>query len=466
MYRDTFGGASLRRTSDWVPSLPDGPGRLHERLAASVTDAISSGELVAGTALPAHRTLAAALNVSVGTITRAYDLLQRRGLARAERGRGMFVANTAPTQTDRIDLSVNLPPSILTTTMLSNLMSRVAGTVEADQFNSYAPPAGRQTHRAMLAHAISGGRDHQIDPANLIITNGAQHGIFVALAILPDGPLAIEALSYPGALRAARTMGRELAAIEMDDQGITPEGLRHILAADRAPRALYLMPSLHNPTGSTMNAHRRVEIVEIARTHDITIIEDDVYSVFGPPDLPTLAELAPERVFHIGSLSKSLAPGLRIGYLVAPPDRVEACTAWMQATQSMANPVSALLMAQALSENLTRSVAQSVRVEAARRTGIARTLIGEHMAPQANAGLHVWLPLPTARARDVVLAAARQNIILAPPEAFMANPQAPMSGLRLCLGMLSEADLRQALESVAKLVSSNADMALSLQPVA
>lgn len=378
----------------------------------------------------------------------------------------MFVANTAPARPSRIDLSVNLPPSILTTTMLSNLMSRVAGTVEADQFNSYAPAAGLPEHRAMLARKITDGRELDVDPGNLIITNGAQHGIFVAMAVAPAGPIAIEEMSYPGALRAARTMGRGLVPVAMDDQGVRPDALRAVLAAPSGPRAVYVMPSLQNPTGATMDAGRRAEIVAIAREHDATLIEDDVYSIFAPRALPPLAQLAPERTFYVGSLSKSLAPGLRVGYLVVPQNKVETCTAWMQATQSMANPVSALLMSQALSENLTKSVAQSVRAEAKRRTELARGLLGRWLAPQATEGLHVWLPMPTARARDIVLAAARLNITLAPPEAFMADPDAAMSGLRLCLGTLSERDLRQALEVLSGLLSAEAEVALSLQPVA
>jgi DNA-binding transcriptional MocR family regulator len=270
----------MRRTSNWIPDLPDGPGRLHERLTAALADAILTGTLAAGTALPAHRTMAAGLGVSVGTVTRDYDLLQRRGLARSERGRGMFVANTAPARPGRMDLSLNLPPSILTTSMLSNLMARVAGTVEADQFNSYAPPAGLPGHRAMLAREIAKGRDLDIDPANVIVTNGAQHGIFVALAVAGTGPVAIEDLSYPGALRAARTMGRRLVPVAMDAAGLRPDALRRVLAAPKAPRTLYLMPSLQNPTGATMDTPRREEIVAIAREHDVTLIEDDVYYIF------------------------------------------------------------------------------------------------------------------------------------------------------------------------------------------
>jgi DNA-binding transcriptional MocR family regulator len=456
----------MRRISSWVPDIPQGPGRLYERLTAGIADAILTGQIAAGTALPAHRTLAAELGTSVGTVTRAYDLLQRRGLARAEKGRGMFVAALAQTPATGYDLSVNLPPAILTTTMLSTLMSRVASTIDADQFNRYAPPAGRPEHRAMLAQTLNEGRMATLDPANLIMTNGAQHGIFIALASLPDRPLAIEALGYPGALRAARTMGRTLVPLAMDGEGVTPAALRSTLAAANPPRAVYLMPSLQNPTGATMGLARRAEIVAIAREHDITLIEDDVYSVFAPPELPRLVDLAPERVMYIGSLSKSLAIGLRVGYLVVPPDRIDSCTAWMQATQSMTNPVSALLMAQALGDGVTKSVAQSVRAEAQRRTAIARGILGKYMAPQPHDGLHVWLPMTTALARDVVLAAARHSITLAPPEAFMADPDARQTGLRLCLGAVSEHDLRKALAVIARLLSPEGDVAQSLQPVA
>src|SRR6056297_2806494 len=175
----------MRRTLNFTPRLADGPGRLHERLASGIADAIECGELEAGMSLPAHRTIAVDLGMSVGTVTRAYDLLQRRGLARSERGRGMFVEAPPSARDAWIDLSVNLPPAILTTSMLAGLMSRAAETIEADTFNKYAPPAGLPEHRATLVRVITEGRDLRVDPARMIITTGAQHGIFIALAAAP-----------------------------------------------------------------------------------------------------------------------------------------------------------------------------------------------------------------------------------------------------------------------------------------
>lgn len=456
----------MKRVSDWTPTLPQGSGRLHDRLADAIARAILSGERAPGSALPAHRTVAHALGLSLGTVTRAYDILQRRGLARSEKGRGTFVASRVRRRETGLDLSVNLPPPLLTTKMLAGLMSRVADGLEADLFNRYSPPAGLLEHRMALARAVSAGRRLKVDPERLMITNGAQHGLFVALAATAPGPIAMEALTYPGALRAARALARPLVPLAMDGEGVRPEALRAALSAPTPPTTLYAMPSLQNPTGATMSEERRKELVRIARAHDLSLVEDDVYAGFAPPDMPTLAELAPERTFHVGSLSKSFAPGLRIGHVVAPTGRFETCSMWMQATQSMPNPLSALAMMQGLAEGLTDDVSASIRCEAARRSRLARQILGDRLSPQAHDGLHVWAPMETARARDIVLAAARRDIILAPPTAFLVDPHARCSGLRFCLGTLPEDDLEHALTQIGAMLSAPSEAALDLGPVA
>lgn len=456
----------MKRQSDWLPVLGPGKGRLHERLAEAISQAILSGELEPGAALPAHRSVANGLDLSLGTVTRAYDILQRRGLIRSEKGRGTFVAGRTPRRETGFDLSVNLPPPILTTKLLAGLMGRVAAGVDADLFNQYLPPAGLLEHRIPLAKAIGSGRSFEADPDRLMITNGAQHGLFVALAASSPGPIAMEEFTYPGALRAARTLSRPLVPIAMDSEGVRPDALHEALAAPDPPTTLYAMPSLQNPTGATMSRERREELVEIARRHDLFLVEDDVYSVFVTTDLPTLAELAPERTFHVGSLSKSFAPGLRVGHILAPLDRLDACLSWLQATQSMANPLSALAMAQGIAEGLTESVSKSIRAEAEKRCCLAREILGDALAPQDFDGLHVWAPMETDRARDLVMAAARRNITLAPPAAFLVNPQSTQAGLRFCLGTLSEDALVRTLKDLKELLSVRCDANLDFGPVA
>ncbi len=461
----------MKLTSPWTPRLAPPPGLAHERLTAALAEDILAGIIPSGARLPAHRDLAHRLSISLGTVTRAYETLQRRGLANGQKGRGMFVNETRASEgaregareNARIDLSVNLPPPVLTAPMLKALLGRVAEKVDARQFNAYEAPAGRPSHRTLLARRLADERGLAFDPDRLFVTSGAQHAIFIAIAAAPPGPLAIEEVTYPGALRAARMLGRELVPLAMDDEGVTPDSLRAALARPDPPRVVYLMPSMQNPTGALMQAARRREIADIARAADLTLIEDDVYAVFAPA-LPALAQLSPERCFHVGSLSKSLAPGLRTGYLFAPEDTTEACNHWLQATRSMADPLSGLIMEQGLGEGLDRSVAQSIRAQAQTRCRMARERLGPWLAPQPVDGLHVWLPLPTARARDIVLAGARRDIHLAPPEAFMADPRAPDAGLRICLGNAEPEQLAAALDVIAELLTQTSEARLGLFP--
>jgi DNA-binding transcriptional MocR family regulator len=454
----------MKLSSPWTPRLAPPPGLAHERLTAALAEDILSGVIASGARLPAHRDLAQRLGISLGTVTRAYDMLQRRGLARSEKGRGMFVNQSGALKTRRIDLSVNLPPPVLTAPMLKALIGRVAAHVDAEHFTSYAPPAGIPAHRTLLARKLAEERGLPFDPNRLITTSGAQHAIFIALAAAPPGPVAIEEVTYPGALRAARMVGRDLIPLAMDEQGVIPESLRAALAQPDPPRVIYLMPSMQNPTGALMEETRRREIVALARQADLTLIEDDVYAVFAPAHLPALTQLAPERTLYVGSLSKSLAPGLRVGSLFVPARFLESCNHWLQATRSMADPLTGLIMEQGLSQALDNSVAQSIRAEAQRRCRLAREKLGPWLAPQVIDGLHVWLPLPTARARDIVLAAARRDIVLAPPEAFMVDRDALHAGIRLCLGNVDTNHLEHALEVIASLVTEAADADLGLFP--
>ncbi len=454
----------MKLSSPWEPRLAPPPGLAHERLTTALAEDILSGAVPAGSRLPAHRDLAQRLQISLGTVTRAYDMLQRRGLARSEKGRGMFVNQSGTVEARRIDLSINLPPPVLTAPMLKALIGRVAEQVDARHFNAYAPPAGLPAHRTLLARKLADERGLPFDPARLLTTSGAQHAIFVALASAPPGPVAIESVTYPGALRAAHMLGRRLISLAMDEQGVIPDALRDALAQPDPPSAIYLMPSMQNPTGALMEETRRREIVALARQADLTIIEDDVYAVFAPAHLPALAQLAPERTLYVGSLSKSLAPGLRVGSLFVPNRFMDACNYWLQATRSMSDPLTGLIMEQGLSQALDNSVAQSIRNEAQRRCNLARERLGAWLAPQVIDGLHVWLPLPTARARDLVLAAARRDIHLAPPEAFMADPQAPDAGLRICLGNADIDQLDVALSVLADFLAETGDTRLDLFP--
>lgn len=443
----------MRTASSWTPRLAEFEGPIHDRLAAALAEDIVAGVLAQEERLPAHRDLAAALGVSVGTVTRAYATLQQRGLARAEKGRGMFAAFKGVAEPLKTDFSVNMPPPVLSGDMLSQLFRHLETTVDPTAFSLYLPAAGRPEHRVMLARRLAEVRTLFVDPTQVMITAGAQHALFVALSAAPPGPLAIEALTYPGALRAACRLGRRLVPIALDAEGVVPEALEAALTADNPPKVLYLVPTLQNPTASMMGATRRKTLADLARRHDLTIIEDDVYAVFAPETLPSIASLLPERTIYLSSLSKSIAPGLRAGYLTAPKHMVPTCTGWLEATASMANPMSGAILEYVSVNRFADAVAHAIRTETARRNTIAKEVLGTLISPAQPDALHIWVPLPVGRARDIVHAAAKHDITLAPPDSFMADPRAADAGIRLCLGNVSNRKLRPALETLHGLIS-------------
>lgn len=455
MCQDTRGKENKTLTS-WTPRLAPGAGLAHERLSAALAEDVTAGRLSVGARLPAHRDVAARLGLSVGTVTRAYATLQRRGLARSEHGRGMFVLATPRRVPDRLDFSVNLPPATLTPRMLSDMLVAAAAALDPASFGSYSPPAGTPQDRQFLAAHLAASRGLKVEPGHLLLTSSAQHAISIALATAPPGPVAVEAFSYPQALIAARQQGRRLVPIALDEEGMRPDALEAALRAPEPPRVLYLVPTLQNPTGATMSEHRRARMVALARKHDLTVIEDDVYAVMAPAAGPSLAELAPERVFHASSFSKSLAPGLRLGYLACPPALVDPACNWLQATTCMTSPLSCALMRHAVSDGLLDSVATSIRAETARRHALALEVLGDAVFRTPLPSLHAWLPMGVSRARDIVRRAGQRNIQIASPLAFMADPGAPEAGVRLCLGNVAEAELRPALDIIGALVRDEA----------
>ncbi len=451
----------MRLVSPWSPRLAEIDGPLHERLAAALADDVAEGRVEVGARLPAHRDLAWRLGVGIGTVTRAYGVLERRGLVRSERGRGMFVAGGEMRSRTRVDLSVNAPPQVFADRLLAATFAALARDVSAEVFSRYRPAIGDPEHRRIMARWL-GEHRFAAPVERLILTNGAQHALAVALAVAArDGRRAVtEAVTYPGALTLARHMGEMPIALGLDGEGMLPDALEETLAAvARTGRraVVYVTPTQHNPTTATMGEARRRQMVALARAHDALIVEDDVYSLFTPPGLPTLAELAPERTFYVNGLSKTLNPGLRLGVLVAPPRLFEAACAGLTATSSMASPISCLVMERWVLDGTAASIGASIRLEAAARSGLARDRLSGVVLSEAGPGFHVWLPMPLLEAERLARRAETAGVTVTPPSAVMVDPEGGLSGLRLCLGAPTRTQLAGALTTLGELMSSEVD---------
>ena len=450
---------SVREASPWSPRLagpaPGSPAS--EGLIAALAEDIIDGTVPSGARLPAHRTLAAALGISVGSVTKAYAALERRGLVRGSHGRGMFVAYRARGEADRIDLATNMPPPMLGDDALTAAMAAVARRIDARGLADYGPPGGHLDHRQAVATWI-GTTGLSLDPQEIVLCNGAQQAIAAAMLAASRGgtpePVFTEEFTFPGALRYAELAGHHVHAVSTDSEGMLPAALDRALARTQVGRPLlYVTPVLHNPTTATMGAQRRREIIAVARKHDALIIEDDVYSLGQERAAPALAELAPDRVYYLTSASKALSPAVRVGALRPPAAERDRAIAAIRALAQPVSPIQCELLAELTRAGIADQVRAAIRREGTRRSSLARSILGAPLRAADQGGYHAFFPLPRHLADAAVAAAGSEGVDLTSPASFTAAPGGPNSGIRLCLGGPSWTDLTSGLATVRDVVS-------------
>lgn len=438
----------MRLRSPWKPHLPAGDTPVAERLADALAGDILDARLNAGDRLPAHRDLAWQLEMGVGSVTRAYSILERRGLVRSIRGRGTFVAFHAGGTGCVIDLSANMPPPMFGDRALTRTLSRLARTVDPALFNVYPPIAGHIEHRRIMSHWLAElGVD--IAPDRLLLASGAQQALGVALAASRQvaSTVLTEELTYPGMLSLLSQAKLRPQGLEMDACGLLPTALEHALSQHpRGQCVLYVTPTMHNPTTATMDLARRHDVIRLCRAHDALIIEDDVYHCVADDTLPALVTLAPERTFHVSSLSKTLSPGLRIGTLAPPSPFMAAAREALFNSSLMIAPLSYAMMAQWMLDGTAASVRRALRTEARRRRELVMHQLGPHVVPPRYDAFHAWMPMPPRQARALEESAAHHDVKVTPLTPFMTSQRLTgHAGIRLCLGPAALPDLTEAL---------------------
>lgn len=449
--------------STWQPSIArDQSTPIYLALADALASDISSGKLQGGEKLPTHRALADFLGIDLTTVTRAYREAQRRGLIDATVGRGTFVCiQKGPTPEGlastgaAIDRSMNLPPRPADADFAGRLEGAVAGlgrNVDLAALLTYRFSAGGPDDlaagAAWLQTVFAGAA-----PDNLLVCPGAQSALMALLTsvVQPGDVVLAEALAYPGFRAAAAQAGVQVRGVAMDEEGLRPDALRSA-CIDHKPKALYCVPTIHNPTTATMSLERRQAIVAIARKHGLMIFEDDAYGFLPPTPLPPLASLAPELTFYVSTLAKCLTPGLRIAYLHAPDLlRTAQLGAALRATIMMTSPFMAALATRWIRDGAATAILGAIRRESAARQRIARDLLPKGSFSAHPYGHHVWLKVPAAWSRAELVAYAREmGVAAVASDVFATDPAAP-GGVRLGLGAAPD---RRALESALKLLAA------------
>ncbi len=421
---------------DWRPEIGDGDAPAYQRIVEALAGDIARGALAPGVRLPTQRALAHRLGLGIGTVTRAYTEAGQRGLIDGVVGRGSFVAAAAAADDGTIDLARNLPPIAPARAALRAAMAAIAKRGDLAERLDYAPDGGfAADRRAAAAWLARAANFPDADPARLIMTSGAQQGIFVALAAAcrPGEALIVETATFHGVKLAAAHAGLRLVPAEMDAEGLTPEALTRA-AAEGGARAAYVQP-YQNPTARVMSLDRRRAIVEAAAKAGVLLIEDDLYGpIIGELGLPPLAQLAPGDVAYVSGLSKSLAPGLRTGFLMLP-ERLAAAGHDVLRVAAFGSPsFSAPIGAHWIETGEAFDILEAVRAELTHRSALAsRLLAGLIEPPTSPASAHLWAPVGELDAERIAGAALRAGVRLTSPAAPFA-PGAPVSGLRICLG--------------------------------
>lgn len=453
----------------WNPTIAGTTGTLHTRLLRALRRDIGAGVLHPEEKLPPHRELARRLGISVGTVTRVYAEAERLGLLTSGVGRGTFVApaaaplgeSTASWAEDLadgpIDLSLNLPTLDAVQGQIGDVLERVHARPDIGQMVALAPHAGLDTHRQVLADWLrTAVHFKHVDWRRLIVTTGAQQAMDLAVGTIcqPGDVILTEAATFGGICAIASNRNLRCVGVVMDRDGILPDALEAAIQAHGA-RVLYFQPTLQNPTTRTMPTSRRREIVEIARKHELTLIEDDVNAPVAfalnadCPELVPLAMEAPERTFYISSVSKALAPGLRVGMLVAPNlELFDSACVGMRASCYAAGTLGPLIVTQWIKDGVADHILGAVAQEASARLILAQRMLGDAIEPPSfPTSLHAWLPMSELWAERVANSALRRGVVLTPPTSFLVDGEA-VSGLRICLNVVTRRELERALRII------------------
>ncbi|MBO1074544.1 aminotransferase-like domain-containing protein [Roseomonas marmotae] len=424
----------------WVPVIDRATGPLYRAIAEALERDLRAGRVAPGTRLPPQRVLAARLGIDFTTVTRAYAEAARRGLVEGRVGQGTFVrARPAPeprTGARMADLRMNLPPLPAGRELRDRIRRDFAAfgaVMDMELLLRYQQAGGsgidREAGVAWLAGRLA------VPPERVLVCTGAQGALLALLSLLcePGDLVCCEALTYPGFRSLAAHLRLRVAGLAMDRHGLLPDAFEEACQRQR-PRALYCIPTLHNPTTATLPPERREALVAIARRHGVPIIEDDAYGALPLQAPPPLAALGPEIVHHIAGLAKCVSPSLRIAYLAVPEARqVPRLMGAMRATMGMAPPLTAALATRWIGNGTAAAILAGIRAETAARHAIAMELLPAGLVAADPSAFHLWLRLPEEWTRGELMARlGPAGIGAVGSETFAVS--APPEALRLALG--------------------------------
>lgn len=446
----------------WLPDIDRRTGPRYRAIAEAIADDIQAGRLVVGARLPTHRDLAWRLGVTVGTVTRAYKEVTARGLVDGEIGRGTFVRDprthgwgrSSDSEPAPVDMGLNFPTEMAESeAALRATLAQIVGDPRDLRLADYDTNGGRRDHRAALADWIAGfGVDATAETT--LITAGAQHAISSALQALtePGDVVLCDPLTHPGFIGVASALRLRMVGVEWDGEGMLPDALDAAIRHHR-PKALFLVPTVHNPTSLTLAEPRRRDLARVIERYGLPVVEDDLYRPYADADVPApISAFAPEHVIYLTSASKHLSPGLRVGALHMPPRMRTRGRAAIRDSVWMAAPLSVEVVARWLADGTADKLGASKRRAQTRRVTAARQVLGPLISIRSAASPHAWLHVPDAwEGSDAAAALLERGVVTTAGEVFATATGAGRNRIRLALGRpRSDEDVLAGLHIVAE----------------
>ncbi|MDP1596059.1 MAG: PLP-dependent aminotransferase family protein [Methylotenera sp.] len=460
------------------------------QIAQQVVDEIQRGRLAPSTAMPGTRDLAEKLKVNRKTVVLAYDELIAQGWLTTESRRGTFVSANLPSfsaQATPTKLSTKRHPAQLINTIqtassyhpptpntiefndgipdtrlipfdiLSRAFRHVLLATSKNSHLGYGDPKGVHELRLAIATMLNMERGLNVDVDHICIARGSQMGIFLAARALTQANdyVVVESLSYPPAREAFRSCGAKILTVGLDDYGIDINALEK-LCKKHAIRAIYVTPHHQFPTTVMMTAERRLKLLMLAEQYDFVIVEDDYDHEFHfshHPVFPLASTDHHGRVIYVGSLSKVLAPGLRVGYLVASKEFIQQCANEVMLIDRQGNSITEQAVAELMaSGEIKRHIRRTFKIYNERRNiliELIRKELSEFVSfDEPNGGLAIWLRLNDGiNIEKLVKNSLHEQVRVLPASLFSESPL-NINAIRLGFGSLNPAELTEGIQRI------------------
>jgi 2-aminoadipate transaminase len=350
-------------------------------------------------------------------------------------------------------------------------MTRIAQESSAEALQ-YGPTEGFGRTKECIREVMAAEGMHP-DPEDIIVTTGGQQAIdLVAKTLIdPGDPVICEAPTYPGAVPVFCSYEAETHQIEMDEHGMRIDVLEELLdrlaAEGRRPKFIYSVPTFQNPAGVTLSAERRRRLVDLAREREVLVVEDSPYGLLrysGEPNEPLYALDGGDYVLYLGTFSKILSPGIRLGWLCAPPPVMEKVVLGKQASDLCTSTLSQYFVAEYFGEGRWRDyISDLVGIYRSRRDtmldALERFFPAESTWSEPEGGLFLWATLPDyIDTTDLLAKALRENVAFVPGPAAFVDGTTGRPSMRLNFSGSDEDEIREGIRRIGRVISEQVEL--------